>query len=209
MRFPSLEQRYFSNSKIAILAIGVALTLGAGSARSESDTHPWMTHSKAPEVRAQLLLSAMTKAQKFQQLVGEAGQVPELPDCYGARHVPGVPELGIPTLRITNGPVGVGQNDCVPVEFADVTNALSFLTTPHSAPATALPSAMAIAASFDPAVSAQFGDLLGTECKNLALHVMEGPGMNLARNPVLGRNFEYKGEDPFLAGIAIGEYVIK
>jgi beta-glucosidase len=206
MRFPSLEQRYFSNSKIAILGIGVALILGAGSARSESGTHPWMTHSKAPEVRAQLLLSAMTKAQKFQQLVGKAGQVPELPDCYGARHVPGVLELGIPTLRITNGPVGVGQNDCVPVGFADVTNALSFLSTPHSARATALPSAMAIAASFDPAVSGQFGDLLGTECKNLALHVMEGPGMNLARNPVLGRNFEYFGEDPYLAGtMAVAE----
>jgi beta-glucosidase len=193
MNFASLKARMSTPILVAALITGANGT--------EGQSHPWLNQAEAPEARAQLLLSAMTKAQKFQQLVGEAGQVPELPDCYGARHVPGVPELGIPTLRITNGPVGVGQNDCVPAQFADINKPISFLTTPHSAKATALPSAMAIGASFDPSVAAQFGNLLGVECKNLALHVMEGPGMNLARNPALGRNFEYFGEDPYLAGV--------
>ncbi len=188
------------------MTVGLSLILGAAGAVSETGPQPWMIKTTAPEIRAQALISAMTTEQKFQQLVGEAGQVPEIPECYGARHVPGVPELAIPTLRITNGPVGVGQNDCVPAEFADPSKPLSFLTTPHSAKATALPSAMAIAASFDPAVAAQFGDVLATESNNLALHVMEGPGVNLARNPTLGRNFEYFGEDPYLSGrMAVAE----
>ena len=195
--------------KSLVTALIVALVLSfavATAAWSETSGHAWMNTDQTPAVRAQQLIDAMKKDQKFQQLVGRAGQVPELPECYGARHVPGLPELEIPTLRITNGPVGVGQNDCVPAEHADTSNALSFLTTPHSAKATALPSAMAIGASFDPEVASQFGTVLGVESNNLALHVMEGPGMNLARNPTLGRNFEYFGEDPFLSGtLAVAE----
>ena len=199
MGIPFQKQKLLSTKRLVpAVATGLALILFAGAAQCK--THSWMDKTETPERRTQLLLAAMTTAQKFQQLVGEAGQVPELPDCYGARHVPGAPELGIPTLRITNGPVGVGQNDCVPVEHANPANIMSFLSTPHSAKATQLPSAMAVAASFDRKVAAQFGDILGVESNNLALHVMEGPGMNLARNPTLGRNFEYFGEDPYLAG---------
>ncbi len=189
-----------------LLVLVVALAIGVGTTFAESGSKPWMNKAESAEIRSQQLLSVMTITQKFQQLVGAAGQVPEIPECYGARHVPGLPELAIPTLRITNGPVGVGQNDCVPAEHADPTNALSFLTTPHSAKATQLPSAMALAASFDRKVASQFGTILGVESNNLALHVMEGPGMNLARNPTLGRNFEYFGEDPYLSGtMAVAE----
>lgn len=207
MAIPSHQPLHSIRNGFALsLTLGIALAIGAGSAVSETTQQSWLNKASSPEVRSQQLLTAMTKAQKFQQLVGAAGQVPELPECYGSRHVPGLPELAIPTLRITNGPVGVGQNDCVPAEHADPDNALSFLTTPHSAKATQLPSAMAIAASFDRRVAGQFGTILGVESNNLALHVMEGPGMNLARNPTLGRNFEYFGEDPYLSGtLAVAE----
>lgn len=201
MKTQSRRPSLFGGKVIArTLTLGMALALGGTNAYSETSAQPWLNKAGSPEVRTQQLLAAMNNAQKFQQLVGAAGQVPELPDCYGARHVPGLPELGIPTLRITNGPVGVGQNDCVPAEHANPDNAMSFLTSPYSAKATQLPSAMAIGASFDRKVAAQFGHILGIESNNLALHVMEGPGMNLARNPALGRNFEYFGEDPYLAG---------
>ncbi|GAC1323634.1 MAG: glycoside hydrolase family 3 C-terminal domain-containing protein [Collimonas sp.] len=192
---------------------GLALTFGlaacSGGSAIEAETemdralkmaHPWMDKLLLPEQRASLLVSAMTLAQKEEQIVGAGGLVPELPQCYGARHVPGIPALEIPTLRITNGPVGVGQNDCVPAQYADPANPLTFLTSPHSAQATALPSGMAVAASFDTAVATQFGNVIGIESNNLALHVLEGPGLNLARNPTLGRNFEYFGEDPLLTG---------
>lgn len=201
MKTSSRKRSIFTFSTFTrALGVGAALVLGAGGAASETTKQAWLNKASSPDIRSQQLIAAMTNAQKFQQLVGEAGQVSELPHCYGARHVPGLPELGIPTLRITNGPVGVGQNDCVPAEHADPKKPISFLTSPHSAKATQLPSAMAVGASFDRKVAAQFGTILGVESNNLALHVMEGPGMNLARNPTLGRNFEYFGEDPYLAG---------
>jgi beta-glucosidase len=164
---------------------------------------PWMNTALAPEARAALLVGAMSLAQKQQQLVGNAPEiVPELPQCMGARHVRGIAALGIPTLRITNGPVGIGQNDCVDPSVS------GFGAFPHpsSAKATALPSATSVAASFNPAVAGIFGDVIATEANNLALHVFEAPGVNLARLPILGRNFEYFGEDPYLTGrMAVAE----
>jgi beta-glucosidase len=165
---------------------------------------PWMQSGLSPDRRAALLLGAMTLDEKMQQLVGAPGVIPEIPSCYGARHVPGIGRLRIPTFRITNGPVGVGQNDCVPVNTPNLPRAAMMSTA--SAKATALPSAMAVAASFDRAVAAKFGDVIGVESRNRALHVLEGPGLNLARAPQGGRHFEYFGEDPFLTGtMAVAE----
>ncbi|WP_199747097.1 beta-glucosidase family protein [Aerolutibacter ruishenii] len=177
--------------------------------RASTTGLPWMDKGMDPGRRADLLLAAMSFEQKAQQLTGAVPEiVPELPHCKGARHTTGIPALGIPTLRITNGPVGIGQNDCVgldtPPDMAYVNglyvdNAVYF--HPSSAKATAVPSALAIAASFDPHVATAFGELMGEEGSRLALHVFEAPGMNLARLPLAGRNFEYKGEDPYLAGV--------
>ncbi|MEQ1552076.1 glycoside hydrolase family 3 N-terminal domain-containing protein, partial [Sphingorhabdus sp.] len=191
--------------------------------------HPWMTATVIEEQasavddaareaianqRAKLLLSAMTLEQKLQQLTGAKPEIlPELPNCFGARHVSGIAALNIPTFRITNGPVGLGQNDCVSTEVA--TKLLQIpgfgsisaaYTHPSSAKATALPSALGAAASFDPAVAGMYGDVIATEMNNLGLHVFEAPGVNMARLPILGRNFEYFGEDPYLSGtMAVAE----
>jgi beta-glucosidase len=143
----------------------------------------WLDRARASEVRAELLVAAMTLDEKIGQLHGQIGVNPEFPCGNSARHVPGVPRLGIPTMRITNGPAGVGPGDCVPQK-----------------PATALPSALALAASWDPQLARAFGEVAGTEALNLATHVFEAPGLNIARVPQNGRNFEYFGEDPYLAG---------
>jgi beta-glucosidase len=181
---------------MAALMAGALLPLPAAPA----ELFPWMNKALPPERRAGLLIRSMTLDQKMQQMVGGPGQVPEIPSCYGARHVPGIPALLIPTLRITNGPVGVGQNDCVPKEAVTPGKPFAMLGSRLSAKATQLPSAMAVAASFDTKVAARFGDVIGIESRALALHVLEGPGVNLARIPQLGRNFEYFGEDPMLSG---------
>ncbi|CAN7196837.1 glycoside hydrolase family 3 C-terminal domain-containing protein [Pseudorhodoferax sp. LjRoot39] len=213
-------------SAVAI-AVGVALAAGIAACGGNDDTPPetgnaWMRPSivarqaaagtdAAKEAvaneRARLLLAAMTLDQKMQQLTGAMPEVlPELPECYGARHVSGIKELQIPTFRITNGPVGLGQNDCVSTSVYDEVKAgtKSFsaaYTHPSSAKATALPSALGAAASFDPAVATAYGEVIGDEMNHLALHVFEAPGVNMARLPVLGRNFEYFGEDPYLTGV--------
>lgn len=195
---------------IIIITLGFTLAACVGdnsNIKTNADT-PWMNTVMEPDLRAKSLIKAMTLQQKQQQLVGNTPEVvPELPQCFGARHVRGIAALSIPTLRITNGPVGIGQNDCVD---STIINSSSPRWHPYthesSAKATALPSSMAVAASFDPAVAIEFGNIIGDEANALALHVYEAPGVNLARNPVLGRNFEYKGEDPFLAGtMAVAE----
>jgi beta-glucosidase len=184
---------------LAVLATGGMLHSPATKAQSL----PWLNTALAPEQRAALLVGAMTLDQKEQQLVGNQPEiVPELPQCLGARHVRGIASLAIPTLRITNGPVGIGQNDCVDPSVMG----FAAFSDPSSAKATALPSASAVAASFDPVVASEFGNVIGTEANNLALHVFEAPGVNMARLPVLGRNFEYFGEDPYLTGtMAVAE----
>jgi beta-glucosidase len=198
--------------------------LAASSAQAQT-INPWMSEAIVAEQaaapsdtareaianrRAKMLLSAMTLEQKLQQLTGAIPEVlPDLPECFGARHVTGIAALNIPTFRITNGPVGLGQNDCVSLDVSKMpAQDLGFgpivigaYTHPSSAKATALPSAMAAAASFDPAMAGLYGDVIATEMHNLGLHVFEAPGVNLARLPILGRNFEYFGEDPYLSGV--------
>jgi beta-glucosidase len=213
---------HFPGTKSA-LAAALAFTLVAcgGDSDDGAAAHPWMSTAIVAEQqaaatdsakeavanrRAKLLLAAMTTEQKLQQLTGSMPEIlPELPHCYGARHVSGIQALSIPTFRITNGPVGLGQNDCVSTSVYDAVVAgiarfTAAYTHPSSAQATALPSAMGVAASFDPSVASAFGAVIGTEMNNLALHVFEAPGVNLARLPILGRNFEYFGEDPYLTG---------
>ena len=190
---------------------------------AKPDISKWMgdeAKAMSPSQRADALLGTtngkaaadenkgpMTLAQKMQQLTGAMPEIlPDMPQCFGARHVTGIVDLAIPTLRITNGPVGIGQNDCVDPELAkqpiDPRYGININAYTHesSAKATALPSGMAVAASFDPAVAWKFGEVIGKEANALALHVFEAPGVNMARLPVLGRNFEYFGEDPFLSG---------
>jgi beta-glucosidase len=209
----------------ALLACGAAalvVSAGAGHAQSPAP-NPWMAAAVVAEQsastddakkeaianrRAKLLIAAMSLPQKMQQLTGANPEIlPELPQCFGARHVSGISALNIPTFRITNGPVGLGQNDCVSASIKDkLLTGLGTLSIsaaygdPTSAKATALPSAMGVAASFDPKVASLFGSVIATEMNNLGLHVFEAPGVNLARLPILGRNFEYFGEDPYLSG---------
>jgi beta-glucosidase len=191
------------SARKAALGLALATAMMAQWPVAGAQSLPWMNTSLKPAQRATLLVNAMTLAEKQQQLVGNQPEmVPELPQCRGARHVRGIASLGIPTLRITNGPVGIGQNDCVDPSVVG----FAAFTHPSSAKATALPSATAVAASFDPEMARVFGEVVGTEANNLALHVFEAPGVNLGRNPILGRNFEYFGEDPFLAGtMAVSE----
>jgi beta-glucosidase len=180
---------------LSAAGIAAADTVAAPTTKTaETAELPWMDTSLTPQQRSDLLVDALTLEQKVQQLHGSSAPTPELlPECNGTnssggygtfRNVTGIPQLGIPTFRITNGPVGVGYGDCTPQE-----------------PATALPVALALAAGFDPDLAYQFGDLAGQESRTLGLHEFEAPGINLARIANGGRNFEYFGEDPYLSGV--------
>ena len=73
--------------------------------------------------------------------------------------------------------------------------------------ATALPSSLALASTFDPALAYAAGAMVGSEARAKGFNVLLGGGMDLTRDPRNGRNFEYLGEDPLLAGILAGEEV--
>lgn len=101
-----------------------------------------------------------------------------------------VERLGIPSVRTSDGPHGLRTQ-------AGETNSLA---EGSSIPAVCFPAACATAASFDRDLLRRMGEELGRECQALGVDVLLGPGVNIKRSPLCGRNFEYFSEDPLLAG---------
>ncbi|HKR82627.1 MAG TPA: glycoside hydrolase family 3 C-terminal domain-containing protein [Terriglobales bacterium] len=137
---------------------------------------PWVNRSLSPEKRAELLVHAMTLDEKISQI--HMRDVKEAP-----REVIGIDRLELPPFKISNGPAGAGPGD-----------------SRKPQPATALPSALALAAAWDPKLAETFGRVAAEEIASRGEHLLEAPGLNIARVPQNGRNFEYFGEDPFLTG---------
>src|SRR2546430_15749967 len=159
----------------AAVGLGIALTplLRANAATAP---RPWMNTALTPVERATLLVQQMTLDEKILEI--HVLDQPAQP-----REVPGIPRLGIPTFKITNGPAGAGPGD-----------------SPDKQPATALPSALALSATWDPAAARAFGQLAGQEVADRGENRLEAPGVNITRVPRNGRNCEYFGEDPYLSG---------
>ena len=108
-----------------------------------------------------------------------------------------VERLGIPAVRVSDGPHGLRTQ----------AGESSSLAETAAAPAVCFPAACASAASFDRALLHRLGEELGQECQALGVDVLLGPGVNIKRSPLCGRNFEYFSEDPFLAGELAAAYV--
>lgn len=89
-----------------------------------------------------------------------------------------IPRLGIPKLVMADGPQGIRAHG----------------------PACSFPSGIALAATWDRDLAFRFGQALGREARARGIHMQLGPGVNIARTPLSGRNFEYYGEDPYLTG---------
>jgi beta-glucosidase len=111
-----------------------------------------------------------------------------------AWHTKPVESAGIPVITVTDGPHGVRLQ-------ADPSD---FLT---GQPATCFPPAVASAATWDPDLLRRMGEALGDECRAMGVALLLGPGVNLKRSPLGGRNFEYFSEDPLLAGVLATEWV--
>ncbi|MFI5718137.1 glycoside hydrolase family 3 N-terminal domain-containing protein [Nocardia sp. NPDC051750] len=112
--------------------------------------------------------------------------------CTGAGFwdLTGVPRLGIDGISVADGPHGLRRQD------ADADH----LGTTDSRPATCFPTASGLASSFDPELLARIGAALAIEARAAGVGVLLGPGVNMKRSPLCGRNFEYFSEDPYLAG---------
>ncbi len=159
---------------------------------------PWMNTSLTPEQRADMLIFHMTLEQKVEQLSNDtrpaenpANRPPGCEFTPIGRHIQGIPELGIPTVRMINGPTGVRGGDCG-----------------NEPVATAFPSSEALAATFNPQLSLQLGNILGDETLRDGHQVMLAPAMNLVRIPYGGRNYEYYSEDPYLSGVMATQAIL-
>ena len=104
---------------------------------------------------------------------------------YERWYVRAIPRLGLPAVRMADGPQGVRNNT----------------------KSTLYPSGIAAAATWDIDLIQQMGVSLGKDARARGVHILLGPGANIYRSPLCGRNFEYFGEDPFLAGEIASAYI--
>jgi beta-glucosidase len=193
------------------IAITAALATLGGQAQAAPKARP---QGKAVSVslvdadrRARKIVAAMTLEEKIQllrplaatsfQLAPGANTFPEgtrKPPPPGAissaGYVPPIKRLNWPALQESDGPIGVS-------------NMKSWIRGIEDQ-ATAQPSSLAWAASFDPDLAQRGGEVVGEEAHGKGFNVMLSGGVNLARDPRNGRNFEYAGEDPLLAGAVVG-----
>ncbi|MFI1987824.1 glycoside hydrolase family 3 C-terminal domain-containing protein [Actinoplanes sp. NPDC020271] len=109
-------------------------------------------------------------------------------------HTTGVESAGLPVITVTDGPHGVRMQATEGDLLAGV-------------PATCFPPAVASASAWDPELLRRMGEALGDECRAMDVAVLLGPGVNLKRSPLGGRNFEYFSEDPILTGVLATEWV--
>ena len=110
----------------------------------------------------------------------------------------GVPRLGIPELWMSDGPHGIrAEMNWDDWNYANWTN--DYIT--------AFPALTCLAATFNPSLSLEYGISLGEEARYRKKDVLLGPGINIYRTPLNGRNFEYMGEDPYLAAKMVVPYI--
>ncbi len=124
--------------------------------------------------RAAEVVKKMTLEEKIDYIGGHASW-----------YVRGIERLGLPAVRMADGPQGVRNNT----------------------KSTLYPSGVAAAATWDTALIEQMGVSLGKDSRARGVHILLGPGANIYRSPLCGRNFEYFGEDPFLAGEIATAYI--
>src|SRR3954447_17806114 len=152
-----------------ILSLAAASTAAAASPCSQPTGRPWCDTSLSPDKRAGLLLKELTQDEKISLLAGDGSN-----DGHtGATAA--IPRVGLPKSYNTDGPVGIRQGS-----------------------ATALPTPMAEAATFDPEMARLHGSTIGNEARNKGNDGVLAPTVNMMRTPLNGRTFEAFGEDPWL-----------
>jgi beta-glucosidase len=159
---------------------------------AQAPKHPWQNPTLSPDVRADLVLNELTLEEKIQLVHGSGWGIlipgnPIPPGSnYGAGFVPGIERLGIPGINLADSAVGVR------------------LAAVQSRYGTLLPSVLGAASSWDTSAALLYGQVIGRELRAQGFNMSIGGGVDLMREPRNGRNFEYAGEDPLLAGTMDG-----
>ena len=180
--------------RVTAVILGVLLSIGALGAPASSATRagqvtaarPWLNARHTPEQRARLLLAQMTLAEKVDLMTGNQGEAP-----YAFYNAP-IPRLGIPALKMADAGGGVAPRGW---------------TLPDTGgKATAMPSEMALGATWSPDVVRKFAAVVAAEVRETGQNVLLAPDTDIARLPWFGRISESQGEDPILNGDLNGVY---
>ncbi len=176
----------------AVLAASTIIAMAGTSASAREPGRVVLSDARA---RADTIVARMTLDEKISLAHGlfppmAKGKTPnELIPSAG--HIDGIPRLGVPIVRESDASLGVANQ--VEQRRGDV--------------ATALPSSLATAATFSPEIAREGGVMIGSEARAKRFNVLLAGGVNLTRDPWNGRNFEYLGEDPLLAGKLAGAHI--
>ena len=187
----------FTRSSIlaAIVVIAMAsLRSVAAQAPAKQDTAkmPWMNKALSPDERADMVLGQMTLDEKVQMVHGmgwgvlRAGAPVPARSNFGAGFMAGIDRLGIPDINLADSAVGAR------------------MAAYQSRYATLLPSTLGAASSWNPDSAFLYGSVIGRELRAQGFNMSIGGGVDITREPRNGRNFEYAGEDPLLAGTMTG-----
>ena len=193
MSFRRLFQGITSTSLLAVttLALACMQTAHAQTAPDISKM-PWMNKALTPDERANMVISQMTLDEKIQMVHGDGWGVLKqgapLPSRsnFGAGFMAGIDRLGIPDINLADSAVGIR------------------MAAYQGRYATLLPSTLGAASSWDPDSAFLYGSVIGRELRAQGFNMSIGGGVNITREPRNGRNFEYAGEDPVLAGTMAG-----
>jgi beta-glucosidase len=177
---------------------GVLASTACAQPPAAPAARPWLDPKLDADARADAALKAMTQDEKLTVIFGFFGadmgdKYKRVPDALAgsAGYVPGIARLGIPAQFQTDAGVGVATQG----------------GEPNKRERTALPSGMATTATWNPRLAQAGGAMIGAEARASGFNVMLAGGVNLVREPRNGRNFEYGGEDPWLAGKMVGAQI--
>lgn len=181
-----------------LLALATTTAITAPAVAQQA-SRPWTNAKLSPDARAKLVLAQMTEDEKLTLVFGLFGtdfapknfKTPAEARPGSAGYIPGIPRLGIPAQWQTDAGVGVATQG----------------GAERKRLRTSLPSGIATAATWDPALAFRGGAMIGAEARASGFNVLLAGGVNLLREPRNGRNFEYGGEDPLLAGTMVGAQI--
>jgi beta-glucosidase len=178
-----------------IACVAVPCCFGQFPSGPKKPRGPWMDKTLSPDQRAELVLKEMTLDEKIQLVHGTGIPGFGSPDPAAVRSnggggfVPGIERLGLPDLNMNDGSLGSGG------------------AAQKGRYSTAMPSFLALASSWNTGLARDFGALVGRELADQGFNVALGGGVNITRESRNGRNFEYLGEDPILAGNFVSQWV--
>ena len=189
---------YFRGKKLALLAgtagafaiLALAPVQAQRQPQQQAPQGPWMDKKLTPDQRADLVMEQMTLDEKMLLVHGTGGfALSGNRSNGGAGVVEGIPRLGLPDLQLADSAVGVRA------------------AAERGRYSTLLPSTIGEAATWNLKLAWAYGDVIGRELRDQKYNVSLGGGVDITREPRNGRNFEYQGEDPILAGKMMAQFV--